>query len=63
MVAGLSLVRIGQLIGSRRTDGGGYPQAWQFRRRLGRMVGRAAVVLGFAGPLLAAVGYLSAASF
>lgn len=62
VVAGLCLARIGQLIGY-PAETGTEPQGSAFRNRLARIVGRFVVVFGFLGPVLAAVGYQSAAGF
>jgi potassium efflux system protein len=63
VVAGLCLVRLGQLIGPPLPAGEHLQEDHVFRRRLGRIVGLVAVVLGIAGPVLAGIGYQSAASF
>jgi potassium efflux system protein len=63
VVAGLCLVRLGQLIGPPLPAETDAPQPFAFRRRLGRIVGRLAMALGVVAPVLAAVGYQSAANF
>ncbi len=63
LVAGLCLVRLGQLIGHRRPDEDEAQQSSVFRLRLARVTGRFIMVFGVIGPALAAIGYQSAASF
>ena len=63
LVAGLCLTEIGRLIGYRPPPVEGEPAGAEFRRNLARSTGRFVVVAGVLGPILAAIGYQSAASF
>nr|WP_275981974.1 DUF3772 domain-containing protein [Frigidibacter sp. ROC022] len=63
VVAGLCLARIGQLIGHRPVETGDEAQGTAYRSRLARMVGRIIGIFGILGPVLAGIGYQSAAGF
>ena len=62
LLTGLLLARLGRyLVLHAKAEAGG-DEAAPVRARVYGLVGRAVVVLGFAGPLLAAVGYFTAGS-
>lgn len=61
VLTGLSLMRLGQLLAKRpRADAEPVAEEIGFARRLIRMLGRAAIVLGLVGPVMVAIGYSAA---
>jgi small-conductance mechanosensitive channel len=63
VAAGLCLAELGRLIGYRPAPTEGEAVGGEFRRSLARNTGRVVALLGILGPILAAIGYQSAASF
>ena len=61
VAAGLLLFRIGQILRKHKTDSDEVTEAGRYRDRLIRALGRAAIFVGLAGPVLAAIGYGAAA--
>ena len=62
VIAGVLLVRFGQLLGRHVQRDTGAGEQLSYRNRLIRVLGRGAVVVGIVGPALAAVGYVAAAT-
>lgn len=62
VIAGVLLVRLGQLLGQHVQRDTGAGEQLSYRNRLIRVLGRSAMVVGIVGPLLAAVGYVAAAT-
>jgi len=62
VIGGFLLVRFGQLFGRHVQRDTGADEQLSYRNRLIRVLGRGAVVVGIVGPMLAAVGYVAAAS-
>ncbi|MDF0602020.1 DUF3772 domain-containing protein [Psychromarinibacter sp. C21-152] len=65
LVSGLIFVRIGRILTTtaRPNDPHGEAVAAAFAHSTQRLIGQALVLVGFASPLLAAIGYLNAADF
>jgi len=62
VVAGLLLLRMGQLMAAQARDGAVIDDGHSYRSRMMGILARAAMVIGVVGPALGAVGYISAAS-
>ncbi|MDP4033594.1 MAG: DUF3772 domain-containing protein [Pseudorhodobacter sp.] len=62
VIAGVLLVRMGHILGRHVRNDTAPEDQVTYRNRLIRFLGRGAVMLGYVGPLLAAVGYISAAA-
>ncbi|MDP2738935.1 MAG: DUF3772 domain-containing protein [Pseudorhodobacter sp.] len=62
VIAGVLLVRFGQLLGQHVQRDTGTDEQLSYRNRLIRVLGRGAVLVGIIGPLLAVVGYVAAAT-
>ena len=60
-LAGLLVFRIGQLLRLHVANDDVPGEATNYRNRLIGLIGRAAILLGIAGPLISAVGYVAAA--
>ncbi len=61
VLGGIFLLRIGQLLRRHTVNAATETEQTTFRNRLIGLVGRAAIVIGLVGPVLGAVGYISAA--
>jgi potassium efflux system protein len=62
VLGGLILVRLGQILRTHQRNSALEEGGQSFRNRLIGLTGRAAIYIGFAGPVLAALGYVSAAT-
>lgn len=62
LLGSIVLVRMGQLLRAHVRNDAEQGEAARFRDRLIGLFGRAAIVIGVVGPILAAVGYVAAAS-
>ena len=61
LIAGLILIRLGQILRQHQRPEDSASDETLFKDRLILLLGRAAIVVGFVGPVLAAIGYNTAA--
>ena len=62
LIGAVIILRMGRLIGLSAAGEQSEERAGLYRQRLTGLIARAAMIIGLVGPLLAAVGYISAAS-